>query len=176
MSPERPHGAGQGGTTASGYALQNALCQRPTGWNNVVVPSITGRLEITLSVRDPQSSAAWYSELLGMQQTYDHTSDDGRMRYICLVEPNSEFVLCLVGHAGNPGDGFNENRTGLDHLEFVVAQRDDLAEWAARLDEMGVEHSGVKEFDYTANSMLTFRDLDNIQLEFFWRAPSTPDG
>lgn len=47
---------------------------------------------------------------------------------------------------------------------------DDLVEWAARLDEMGVEHSGIKEFDYTADSMLTFRDPDNIQLEFFWRA------
>jgi glyoxylase I family protein len=137
------------------------------------MPSIAGRLEITLSARDPHSSAAWYSELLGMQQTYDHTSDDGRMRYVCLIEPSSEFVLCLVGHAGNPGDEFSENRTGLDHLEFVVAQRHDLAEWAARLDEMGVEHSGVKTFDYTANSMLTFRDPDNIQLEFFWRAPPT---
>ncbi len=138
------------------------------------MPSITGRLEITLSVRDPERSAAWYSELLGMHQTYDHTSDEGRMRYICLVEPISEFVLCLVGHAGNAGDAFSEYRTGLDHLEFVVDRRADLVEWAVRLDEIGVEHSGVKEFDYTRNSMLTFRDPDNIQLEFFWRAPPTP--
>ena len=84
-------------------------------------------------------------------------------------------VLCLVGHAGNPGHEFNENRTGLDHLEFIVAQREDLVEWAVRLDELGVEHSTVKEFDYTANSMITFRDPDNIQLEFFWRARPTSD-
>jgi glyoxylase I family protein len=140
------------------------------------MPSMTGRLEITLSVRDPERSAAWYSQLLGMNQTYDHTSDDHRMRYICLVEPISEFVLCLVGHADNPGDEFSEFRTGLDHLEFVVAQKADLLEWAARLDAIGVEHSGVKEFDYTRNSMLTFRDPDNIQLEFFWRAPWEPGG
>ncbi len=137
------------------------------------MPSITGRLEITLSVRDPERSAAWYSRLLGMRETYDHTSDDGRMRYICLVEARSEFVLCLVGHVDNPGYEFSEHRTGLDHLEFVVAQRSDLLEWAARLDEMGVEHSGVKVLEYTRNSMLTFRDPDNIQLEFFWRAPPT---
>lgn len=134
-----------------------------------MVPSITGRLEITLSVRDPPSSAAWYTALLGMQQT---TSDDGQMRYICLREPESAFVLCLVGHTANPGDEFDDHRTGLDHLEFVVEAREDLVEWVARLDEMGVEHSGVKEFDYTANSMITFRDPDNIQLEFFWRAPA----
>lgn len=135
------------------------------------MPAITGRLEITLSVSDPERSAAWYAQLLGMDQTYDHTSADGSMRYICLVEPLSQFVLCLVGHAENPGEKFSEYRTGLDHLEFVVERSDDLREWAARLDEMGVEHSGVKELDYTRNSMLTFRDPDNIQLEFFWRAP-----
>jgi catechol 2,3-dioxygenase-like lactoylglutathione lyase family enzyme len=136
------------------------------------VPAITGRLEVNLSVRDPQRSAAWYAGVLGMQQRYDFASPDGRMRYICLVEPGSGLVLCLVGHADNPGEEFSEFRTGLDHLEFLVERRDDLREWAERLDELGIAHSGVKELDYTPNAMLTFRDPDNIQLEFFWRAPS----
>lgn len=139
------------------------------------MPEITGRTEITLSVRDVQLSAAWYCRLLDMDQTYDHMSDDGRMRYICLVEPKTAFVLCLVGHADNSGTEFSEFRTGLDHLEFLVAQHADLADWAARLDGMGVEHSGVKDLDYTPNAMLTFRDPDNIQLEFLWRAPPNAD-
>ena len=80
-------------------------------------------------------------------------------------------MLCVVGHATNPGDAFSECRTGLDHLEFLVERRDDLQEWADRLDELGIPHSGVKELGYTPNAMLTFRDPDNIQLEFFWRAP-----
>jgi hypothetical protein len=54
----------------------------------------------------------------------------------------------------------------------TTARRDDLEEWAARLDELGIPHSGVKQPTYTQNAMLTFRDPDNIQLEFFWRAPS----
>jgi catechol 2,3-dioxygenase-like lactoylglutathione lyase family enzyme len=154
--------------------VTGSAAARLRGCEDLAMPEITGRLEITLSVRDPVRSAGWYSQLLGMRQTYDHTSDDGRMRYICLIEPRSEFVLCLVGHAANPGEKFSEFRTGLDHLEFVVARRDDLGEWASRLDQMSVEHSGVKEFDYTPNAMLTFRDPDNIQLEFFWRAPPAP--
>ncbi len=81
-------------------------------------------------------------------------------------------VLCLVGHAAIPGENFSEFRSGLDHLEFLVERRDDLWEWAARLDEMEIPHSGVKDLDYTPNAMLTFRDPDHIQLEFFWRAPS----
>jgi glyoxylase I family protein len=84
-------------------------------------------------------------------------------------------VLCLVGHAKSTGEPFTEFRTGLDHLEFLVASRVDLDQWAERLDELGVPHSGVKNLDYTANAMLTFRDPDNIQLEFFWRA-TAPEG
>jgi glyoxylase I family protein len=138
------------------------------------MPSITGRVEVNLTVRDPVRSAAWYTKLLGMQKQYDIAPADGEMRYISLVEPNSEFVLCLVGHASNPGEPFNEVRTGLDHLEFLVARHDELQEWADRLDELGIAHSGVKNLSYTDNAMLTFRDPDNIQLEFFWRASSVP--
>jgi catechol 2,3-dioxygenase-like lactoylglutathione lyase family enzyme len=139
------------------------------------VPPITGRVEVNLTVREPARSAAWYAELLGMQQRYDHTSDDGRLRYICLTEPMSALVLCLVGHATNNGQPFSETNTGLDHLEFLVARREDLNEWAARLDQLGIPHSGVGQPGYTPNAMLTFRDPDNIQLEFFWRAPPSDD-
>jgi len=135
------------------------------------VPALTGNFEITLTVRDPARSGAWYAEVLGLVQRYDHTSDDGAMRYVCLTEPATGLVLCLVGHAGNDGSPFDETRTGLDHLEFVVPTRADLDEWAARLDQLGIPNSGVKELSYTPNSMVTFRDPDNIQLEFFWRAP-----
>lgn len=138
------------------------------------MPSITGRVELNLTVRDPQRSAAWYCRVLGMDQRYDFTSDDGRMRYISLVEPTSELVLCLVGHSSNPGDAFSEFRTGLDHLEFMVEHHDDLRRWADHLDDLGIPHSGVKDLSYTSNAMLTFRDPDHIQLEFFWRAsPAT---
>ena len=135
------------------------------------MPGISGRVEVNLTVRDPTTSASWYSELLGMEQLYDYTSDDGGMRYISLVEPGSQLVLCLVGHAANPGDTFSEFRTGLDHVEFLVDQREDLDEWAGRLSQLGIDHSGVKELDYTPNAVIVFRDPDNIQLEFFWRAP-----
>jgi catechol 2,3-dioxygenase-like lactoylglutathione lyase family enzyme len=140
------------------------------------VPDIAGRVEVNLTVRDPAASALWYSRLLGLEERYDHTSDDGRLRYVALVEPKTEMVLCLVGHADNRGELFSEFGTGLDHLEFLVERREDLDEWVVRLDELGVEHSGVKEPGYTRNAMVTFRDPDNIALEFFWRAPAVPDG
>lgn len=134
------------------------------------MPSISGRIEVNLTVRDPVRSAAWYSELLGLEQRYDYTSDDGQLRYVVVQDLALGFILGLVGHATNSGDAFDETSTGLDHLEFLVDRREDLDEWAARLDQLGIPHSGVKDLEYTPNRMLTFRDPDNIQLEFFWRA------
>jgi glyoxylase I family protein len=139
------------------------------------VPSITGYLEVNLTVRDPVRSATWYAELLGMQKLYEFVAPNDRLHYISLVEPESGLVLCLVGHRANPGEPFREFVTGLDHLEFIVDSRAELHEWAHRLDALGVAHSGVKEPSYTRNAMLTFRDPDNIQLEFFWRSPKNLD-
>jgi catechol 2,3-dioxygenase-like lactoylglutathione lyase family enzyme len=134
---------------------------------------VSGQVEVNLTVRDPVSSATWYSELLELEELYDFTGPDGRMRYISLVEPKSRLVLCLVGHEENAGEPFSEFRTGLDHLEFLVDRREDLDEWVERLDELGIRHTGVKEPEYTRNAILTFRDPDDIQLEFFWRAPTS---
>jgi glyoxylase I family protein len=101
---------------------------------------------------------------------YDFVAEDGQMHYVALVEPRSRLVLCLVGHREHSGQPFSEFRTGLDHLEFLVDRHEDLNEWAQKLDRLGIPHSGVKELEYTRNAMVTFRDPDNIQLEFFWRA------
>jgi hypothetical protein len=51
---------------AFGNALPRRVADRLSD-----VPSITGRVEVNLTVRDPARSAAWYSKLLDMQQRYD---------------------------------------------------------------------------------------------------------
>jgi len=65
-----------------------------------------------------------------------------------------------------PADRFDENRVGLDHLNFSVASHDDL-ELAIRLfDEHGVSHGEIEDLGPSlAMYMLAFRDPDNIQLE-----------
>jgi glyoxylase I family protein len=114
------------------------------------VPGITGQVVI-LTVSSVVRSAIWYRDLLSMEERGRHVRPDGHVHQV------SSF--------------FDEFRAWLDHLEFLVADRGDLDAWAARLDEHGIAHSGIKEPPYTSNAMITFRDPDNIQLEFFWRAP-----
>ena len=56
----------------------------------------------------------------------------------------------------------------MDHIGPAVPQHRDLADWAARLDDLGVGHAGVTDTaDPVPCSVLIFRDPDNTQLEFF---------
>ena len=46
-----------------------------------------------------------------------------------------------------------------------IANRDQLEKWSRRLDELGIEHGGIKDASY--GSGVSFRDPDGIALEFF---------
>jgi glyoxylase I family protein len=67
------------------------------------------------------------------------------------------------------GAAFDERRIGLDHLAFGCSSRGQLEAWELRLEELGIANGGIVDADY--GSGLSFRDPDNIALEFF--APSS---
>ena len=85
-----------------------------------------------------------------------------------VVEPRSGVIIGLHTNIGNDGRPFDEARTGLDHMGLNVATGDDLAARTAWLDELGIEHSGIRvgeaPFPFAT---VVFRDPDNIQLELF---------
>jgi len=62
-------------------------------------------------------------------------------------------------------DSFDEDRVGLDHLSFAVADRGVLDDAAGLLDGLGVKHGEVK--DIGEAYILEFRDPDNVALELF---------
>lgn len=134
------------------------------------VPAVSGVHHVSTTVGDVEASAAWYERVLGMNRlpvTFPHHGDEDGGYAVVLVEPRSGVMLGLHHHAANPGDGFDERRTGLDHLSFGVADRAELDAWAAWLDEQGVAHSGVRDLTSPMPfATLVFRDPDDIQLEF----------
>lgn len=82
-------------------------------------------------------------------------------------------LLGLHGHPGNPTrDRFDELQVGLDHVAFACVDRAELEEWARRLDVLGIAHAPVVDASY--GSGLSFRDPDNIALEFFAPPTSAP--
>lgn len=132
------------------------------------MPGLTGVNHITLTVTDLDRSRRWYESVLGLR-ILNH-EEVGEFRMVVLGDPMSGTVLALTQHAGRGEGRFDERRPGLDHLSFTVAGKDQLREWGAHLERMGVDHSPMAEDPF--GLVLVFRDPDDIQLELF--APMRP--
>src|SRR4051794_37640015 len=106
------------------------------------IPAIT---HVAVTVSDLAASEAWYTKVLGVDPVLDE--DTGPFRHI--VYPVGGTLLGLHGFPdlATP-EAFDERRPGLDHIAFGCASRDELVEWAARLDELGVAHGGVVDAGY----------------------------
>jgi glyoxylase I family protein len=133
--------------------------RRTTVAISTTIPSIT---HVAVTVTDLAASEAWYTKVLGVEPVLDE--DTGPFRHI--VYPVGSTLLGLHGFPDlASAEPFNERRPGLDHIAFGCASRDELIEWAARLDQLGVPHGDIVDAGY--GSGLSFRDPDNIALELF---------
>ncbi len=136
------------------------------------MPGIDGFAHVTLSVRDHDRSVGWYGEVLGFQPIMSETTD--RWRRTGCVHPGSGTILVLHQHLANNGEGFDERRTGLDHLSFRVADYDALLAWQEQLSALGVRHSPIAEAA-RGGLVVSFRDPDGIALELFYRRQPPPE-
>jgi glyoxylase I family protein len=118
---------------------------------------------VALTVTDLDASVQWYERLLGLKPVLDEDAG-GFHHTVYLLRGGT--LLGLHKHPATDGnDRFDEQRPGLDHLSFGVADRAELEAWQARLDELGIPHGEIVDAHY--GSGLSFRDPDNIALEFF---------
>lgn len=122
-------------------------------------PSIT---HVALTVSDLDRSVPWYGTLFGAEPVLDE--DTGPFRHVVWLVGQTLVGLHQFPDPAN-AEPFNERRIGLDHLAFSCANRSELAEWEARLNELGIDNGGVVDAAY--GSGVSFRDPDNIALEFF---------
>jgi catechol 2,3-dioxygenase-like lactoylglutathione lyase family enzyme len=114
---------------------------------------------IALTVANVARSRDFYANVVGLQ-------------VVATVDPkvflSNGSMLLALGPAPErqiPGDRFDENRVGLDHLSFTVGSRSELDAALRFLDEHGVPHGEIKDLPGFQISVLAFRDPDNIQLE-----------
>jgi glyoxylase I family protein len=127
------------------------------------MPTINGAHHVALTVRDAERSAAWYTDLLGMQVVLK--GDDENVHFRVMLHPESGWVMGVREYPGHPDGEFDELRTGLDHLAFTVSSRAELEAWERHLEARGVPFTPVAETPI--GSVIVFRDPDNIQLEFW---------
>jgi catechol 2,3-dioxygenase-like lactoylglutathione lyase family enzyme len=119
---------------------------------------------VALTVRDLAVSVPWYEALLGAQPVLDEDTDPDFHHTVYLLGNGT--LLGLHQHKTAAPDGdFSEYVVGLDHIAFGCANRGELEKWAGRLDELGIKNEGIKDRAY--GSGISFRDPDNIALEFF---------
>ena len=117
---------------------------------------------VALTVSDLEQSVPWYGTLFGVDPVIDE--DTGPFRHVVWLVGGT-----LVGlhqfHDAEPGASFDEHRVGLDHVSFGCADRSELEGWVQYLDGLGIAHGGIVDAGY--GSGLSFRDPDNLPLEFF---------
>ena len=125
---------------------------------------------VAITVSDLERSTAWYTRLFGAEPVLDEDEESGTFHHTVFVLDGGQLFGLHTHTAGNSGDQADETRTGLDHVAFALPGTAELEEWGNRLTELGIAHGGVKKAHY--GSGISFRDPDNIALEFFI-APGT---
>lgn len=121
---------------------------------------------VTLRVTDLDRSRAFYSAL--PEFTLDQDFPDlGKLRYR-IGRTRTRLVLCAPLPGTPTGDRFDERRIGLDHIAVdVTGGREALGDLEVALRRTGAVTDGIHLDRAGRQAMITFRDPDNVQWEFF---------
>lgn len=124
---------------------------------------------VRLTVTDIDASRAFYDRVFALPVAFEvpPDADAATREQLGFLFGGVIYKLgdSLLGLRPVADDQFSENRVGLDHVSFAVADHSEIEAAAGVLDELGVAHGGVK--DIGAGYILEFRDPDNIALEVF---------
>jgi glyoxylase I family protein len=127
------------------------------------MPAFPSIAHIAITVSDLATSVPWYERLTGSTPVLDE--DTGAFHHTVFAIGGTLLGLHAFPGGTDDEDRFEERRLGLDHVAFQCANRVELEGWERHLDELGIKHGGIIDAHY--GSGLSFRDPDNIALEFF---------
>ncbi|SEG98089.1 Catechol 2,3-dioxygenase [Nonomuraea solani] len=94
---------------------------------------------VKLPVSDVRKSVDWYGRVLGFDVAVEFV-EDGVLRGVALQDAGKTLMLALREEPARAAA-----LSGFDPVALGVPTLDALRDWAARLDGLGVVHSGVVE-------------------------------
>jgi glyoxylase I family protein len=136
------------------------------------MPRFSDVSHISYSVSDAEQTAGWWQAVFGLRELVRLDHEEGW--HGILLELTETIAIEFQQHDANRGENFDPVRTGFDHMGLAVDSRDDLVEWQAHFENLGVVHTPVADREY--GSVLTFKDPDRIQFELFYLDPSFQAG
>jgi catechol-2,3-dioxygenase len=117
---------------------------------------------VAVTVSDLGRSRPWYDKLFGAAPVLDE--DTGSFHHVVWLLGGTLYGIHQHTKPTSAAP-FDELRPGLDHVAFGCANRAELEGWVTKLNSLGIAHGGVVDAPYGHG--LSFRDPDNIALEFF---------
>ncbi|QSB16241.1 VOC family protein [Natronosporangium hydrolyticum] len=125
---------------------------------------VRGFHHVTLNVSDLQRSRRFYEALPGF--VVDQEVPGRKLRFR-IGDAAARLVLRPPLPGTPEGDQFSEKRIGLDHVAIGVSSREELEAILKVLNDLGAETDGIHLDRAGEAAMITFRDPDHIQWEFF---------
>jgi glyoxylase I family protein len=132
----------------------------------------SGLDHINLTVSNIERSRQFYGDLLGFEiQTTPADYPDSFAAGSCSFFVGGIEIALVTHEDASPDDRFDERRIGLDHLSFKAPDEQALHDLAEKLKQAGIETKGVEVYAPNGKKYVSFRDPDNIQLEYWLDIP-----
>ena len=158
-----------------GAEPQPAWLTRPTPgyFHAMAYIDSSGFAHVRLTVTDIARSKAFYQDVFGWPIAVDMSDsvDEPGVRssqekiYGGTIFQTPSGALLGLRPVAPGGQTFDPDRTGLDHLSFMVDSRDALVAAEQQLTAAGIEHGEINDLTDSGMAILSFQDPDGVNLE-----------
>ncbi len=125
------------------------------------MPDLSGFHHVKLPVADLGRSREWYTSVLGLRVEIEFV-EDGVLRGLALADASGRLRLALRLDPVRAGA-----LAGFDPIALAVPERDDVAAWRGRLDDLGQPHGGIVTGHKGGSVLVGLHDPDGIEIRLY---------
>lgn len=124
--------------------------------------TITGFHHVKLPVSDVARSREWYERVLGLTVDIEF-EEEGVVRGVALGLPDGSGGGLALREDPDHASGL----AGFDPVALLVPEREQVEQWRARLDELGVPHDGIVTGHHGGKVLVGVRDPDDLEIRLY---------